>query len=139
MKKLVHVFLATMFLLVSVSCTNQYKEVVSTITQYTYQIEYSFTLLSNDSVGDDWQTSVMHNGHPIQSGDLVTLSPNTDIVLYGEVIEQDAFPDVGNATVILEPDAHASTETEITVIETHGTYIGNTATWRLHCSITRVD
>ena len=51
MKTCMQILSAIISLLVLVGCVKQQNIVVPTTTQYTYRVEYTFTLLSNDSVG----------------------------------------------------------------------------------------
>lgn len=139
MKKFLYTLLAAMVLLVSAGCNEQERANTQTITQETYQIQYAFTMLSNDSVGEEWETSVICNGEIIQNGDSITVSPDNDIIIQGEVTEVDAVPDKGSGTMYLKPGDHASGSIEITVEENRGQYIGNISTWQLYCSVTRID
>lgn len=95
-------------------------------------------MLSNDSVGDDWETSLTCNGSPVQNGDILTVESNQDILFSGKVTETDNIPDIGSGTVCLKHAARATGTAKITVLENRGQYAKNAAVWRLYCSITRV-
>lgn len=108
-------------------------------TKGVYRVDYSFTLRSNHSVGNDWHTAITYNGQELHSGDTVTQALHTEIVLQSTVTEQDRFPDVGNGTLQLTLADGATAETLITVTEDRGTFCGNTAVWALSCRITLVE
>ena len=108
-------------------------------TKGIYQINYDFILQSNDSVGNEWQNTVILNGHEINSGDTVVAEFNSYITINGSVVEKDKMPDVGSGSIhcILKDSLEKSTK--IHVSENCGRYSGNTAIWELSCSIKLIE
>ena len=102
-----------------------------------YRITYQWTMLANDSVGNDWTHTVTCDGAPINNGDTVTAAEGSRIILEGVVTEDDNYPDTASGTVTLTLADGASGSVRITVCEGHGQYAGNTAEWELTCRATR--
>lgn len=104
----------------------------------TYRITYQWSMLSNDSVGNEWEKTVTCDGQLISSGDTITAANGSCVTIEGVVTEDDKHPDTGSNSVevLLEDDTHSSVL--ITVREDHGLYTGNTAEWRLSCHVDRV-
>ena len=138
MKKQICVSLVACILLTLVGCKQQADEAPPpAVTQNAFRIEYEFSMLSNDCVGNDWKTTVTYREQPIQSGDIITDPPGTTIVLCGTVTESDRFPDTGSGCVHLTLGEDTSGAIEITVQENRGRYAGNTAVWRFQYRITQ--
>ena len=104
----------------------------------TYRIDYAFTLLSNDSVGNEWQTSVTREGQILQSGDTITAQENTVITITATVTEVDVYPDTATATLDLSLADGSTATATITVLENGGAYTNHTAVWEWTCSVTRL-
>ncbi len=108
--------------------------VSATPADSTYRITYQWTMLSNNSVGNDWHHSVTCNGQTLNSGDIITADPNAPILLRGTVTEEDKCPDRGHGTIEIRlGDRGAQGCVRITVREDRGQYAGNTAVWELSC------
>ncbi len=103
----------------------------------TYRIDYTFTLLSNDSVGNEWQTSVTRDGQILQSGDTVTAPENTVVTLTATVTEIDQYPDTASVTLDIPLEDGGTTTTTITVLENGGAYINHASEWEVTCSVTK--
>lgn len=104
-----------------------------------YEIQYSFSLLKNNHVGNKWQSRVRYNGNPLKSGDTITASPGAEIRLYATVIEQDAIPDTGSANASLTLSDGAQSSVKIYVQEYNGRYAGNVAVWLFKCSALLIE
>ncbi len=104
-----------------------------------YRITYQWTMLSNDSVGNDWTHTVTCDGAPINNGDTVTAKSGSTVTIRGTVTENDKYADTGSGTVILALADGASGAVRITVCEGHGQYAGNTAEWELTCRAAREE
>lgn len=104
-----------------------------------YRIIYQWTMLANDSVGNDWEKTVTCNGQSIDSGDTVTVAKNSRITIEGTITEHDKYPDTGNGAIELALRDGAQGAAHITVYEGHGQYAGNTAEWKLTCCIDHVE
>ncbi len=98
-----------------------------------YRITYQWTMLSNDSVGNDWTHAVTCDGAPINNGDTVTAAEGSRIILEGVVTEGDTYPDTASGTMALTLADGASGSVRLTVCERHGQYAGNIAEWELTC------
>ena len=105
----------------------------------TYRITYQWTMLSNNSVGNDWHQSVTCNGRTIRNGDTVNADPNGRITVCGAVTEDDKYPDSGRGTLELTLTDGAWGCVRITVREDRGQYAGNTALWELSCRVAREE
>ncbi len=102
-----------------------------------YRITYQWTMLSNDSVGNNWTHTVTCDGVPISCGDVIIAAEGSPIILEGVITEDDKYPDTGRGAVTLPPTDDASGTVRITVREGHGQYAGNTAEWELICRAAR--
>ncbi len=107
-------------------------------TQEVYEITYDFALLSNHSVGNDWQKTVTCGGQSLKSGGTVTARGSTSVLLVCTIVELDTVPDTGYATVevVLRDGMHGSVQ--IVVEENRGRFKGKTATWEFSFSVVRV-
>ena len=107
-------------------------------TKGIYRIEYEFSMLSNHSVGNSWDNTVVYNGRNIDSGDTITAELNSEITLQGIVTETDSIPDTAACHFTLQLKDGMVGVAQITVRENRGRYIGNTAIWNLKCTVTLI-
>lgn len=91
----------------------------------TYRIFYHFTLVSNNSVGNEWNKEITANGR-------------RTIHLKITVVEDDTYPDIGRGDLTLSLQDDATASTEITVRENKGRYQGNLAVWKVTCTATAI-
>ncbi|MBR7132674.1 MAG: FIVAR domain-containing protein [Clostridia bacterium] len=101
-------------------------------TKGVYKIYYSFNMLANNHVGNEWLKGVTYNGINIYSGDTVTAPLNSSIKINIYVIENDKIPDIGSESISLLLNG-AKISAKIFVCENRGRYTGNIATWEFTC------
>ncbi|KQN96095.1 hypothetical protein [Paenibacillus sp. Leaf72] len=92
-------------------------------------------LVSNDSVGNEWETQVLINGKAVAAGDSIklTLKPSELVKLEATAIEQDKIPDVGTANKSFKASTVTSGKKhtlDVKVVENRGRYSGNAAKWK---------
>lgn len=104
-----------------------------------YRIAYQWTMLSNDSVGNDWEKTVTCNGQAIANGHMVTAESGSAVIIHGTVTEKDKHADTGSDTITLVLADGARESVRIIVREEHGAYAGNTAEWELTCRAYREE
>ncbi len=106
---------------------------------YTVSIEEN--LVTNHSVGNDWQKSYTCNGKIITNGYqwTVPLDTTETITIEATITEIDECCDIGNGSIsiILKDGYKASTH--ITVTEDKGRYKGNQAIWEIVCEVELTD
>lgn len=105
---------------------------------HTYKIEYDFTLKSNNSVGNDWHSCVTYNGEQFKSGDTITATANSLILLTATVTENDSIADNASQSLTLRLNNGETSSANIVVTENRGAYSGNTAVWEFCCSVSFV-
>lgn len=108
-------------------------------TKGLYCIEYEFTLLSNDSVGNSWQKSVVCNKRKINSGDTISAPLNSSAIIKVSVTEMGSVPDIGTGRTHIALKDGASSSTRITVQENRGRFAGNVAIWGFKCWVTLIE
>ena len=87
----------------------------------------NMTLISNNSVGNDWCNTILINGSKIdlyKSIEFNTHNLNAGIL----IVENDKIPDVGQKNVNLKKGINTI---NIDVVENRGRYSGNVATWQV--------
>ncbi len=104
-----------------------------------YKIEFEFRLISNDSVGNEWEKCVYLNGKKIDSGEIINAKIEEFIVIKVEITENDKIPDSGSGSVQLSVKDGQSGSMKITVCENRGQYLGNAALWEFRYSIYTVN
>ncbi|AJY77578.1 hypothetical protein VN24_07290 [Paenibacillus beijingensis] len=92
-------------------------------------------LVSNDHVGNEWETEAEVNGKPLGAGDKITLKLKSSDKIKLEVTagEMDKIPDIGTAAKSVAVSGISSSKTvtiTATVTENRGRYSGNTAVWK---------
>ena len=106
-------------------------------TQGLYKLTIKRQKLSNHCVGNDWSFSYTCDGKPIKSGDIITCP--LDVFKFQsiqiEICEDDKIPDIATGQVVFGLADGGEGSTEITVIEAGGNYAGNTAVWKITCTV----
>ena len=106
--------------------------------KHTYNIEYDFTLKSNNSVGNDWHSCVTYNGEQFKSGDTITATANSLVLLTATVTENDSIADNASQSLTLRLNDGEKSTVKLVVTENRGAYSGNTAVWEFCCSVSFV-
>ncbi len=101
----------------------------------SYRISYTLTLISNNSVGHNWGTTVSCDGDSIRSGEIITGTVGSYVTIRANVTEYDSIPDSGGGSLRLRLIDGTSDSVTISVKENRGKYAGNTAKWKFTCSI----
>jgi len=101
---------------------------------HTYKIEYDFILKSNDSVGNDWYSCVTYDGEQFKSGDTITATANSLVLLTATVTENDSVADSASQSLTLRLSDGEKSTVKLVVTENRGAYSGNTAVWEVCCS-----
>lgn len=120
------------------------KEPVPTHKNYThgvYQVTITADELSNDHVGNAWQTVYTCEGKPITGSELwtVPLGTTKELTINVTITEKDKWPDVGAETIpVILTDGFQASAT-ITVTENKGRYKGNTALWEIICKVKLIE
>ncbi len=138
MKKIIFVgcmFVLLLAILVGCGSTSSTASFSSSSTYQSYRINYTITLISNNSVGNDWGTTVSCDGDPIRSGEIITGAVGSYITIRANVTEYDSIPDSASGSLRLRLIDGTSDSVTISVKENRGKYAGNTARWKLTCSI----
>lgn len=107
------------------------------ISEAVYKIEYSFVLLENNNVGNEWEKVVFVNGTEAESGQIIHAKDGESVEIKIFVSENDKIPDQNSKTVWLNIKDGASTYETIEVRENRGQYSGNTATWQFNCDVVK--
>lgn len=110
---------------------------IATIGVYKFSVSY--TLLSNNSVGNEWTKYIMYGNTSIQTGSTITKNINEKISLNIKIIEEDKIKDIGTGTVDIILSDGATASTVITVMENAGLYKGNTAKWKVDISVSLIE
>ena len=100
-----------------------------------FYITYTLTMVSNNHVGNEWSTSVTVNGTRIRNEAPLDFVPGSRITVKATVTEGDNVPDCASGSLKLRIVDEASDSVIITVKENKGRYAGNTAKWKLTCTI----
>ncbi|MBQ7095982.1 MAG: FIVAR domain-containing protein [Clostridia bacterium] len=108
-------------------------EALVVATKGRYQLNYSFHMISNAHVGNEWLTIAKYDGAYIQKGDIITAPLNSSVSLRAQIFEEDSIPDMGSGKVRLPLDGSEKTAA-IYVSENAGRYTGNRAKWNFSCS-----
>ena len=66
-----------------------------------YRITYQWTMLANDSVGNDWTHTVTCDGQAITNGRVVTAVGGSALTIRGIITENDKHADTGSGAVTL--------------------------------------
>lgn len=113
------------------------REISSNIytSEAVYKIEYSFTLLENNNVGNEWEKAVFVNGKKFKSGDTIPAKDGESVEIKISVSENDKIPDQNSKAMRLSIKDGASINETIEVCENRGQYSGNTALWQFSCNI----
>ncbi len=115
---------------------NEQVDVLEVATQGIYLIKTDLNMISNDSVGNNWVTSVLCDGRLFDGEEELVAELNSSVTVTARVAEQDDIPDCGGGSVDLILKNGASAAKVITVQENRGRYSGNKAQWKLKCTVT---
>lgn len=151
MKKL-FCLLLILSMLSLIACTQQkeqhrfeYSEVIvddeTIYTKGVYEIEILELLITNNSVGDEWQLNYICNGETISSGKrwIVPLDIIENTTIDINITEKDKFPDVGTDSLSVTLAEGFQTSTTIVITENRGKYCGNIAEWEITFVIKLVE
>ncbi len=130
------VLIATVVFLLT-GCTQEDKP----NTHNVYELTITANLLSNKSVGDDRSKRYTCDGEsvPKKTQFLVPIGTTETVEITATVVEQDKYPDVGEGVLSVTLNDGFEASTTITVKENKGRYKGNTAQWKIICTVTLVD
>lgn len=133
MKRLVCIICATAFLLVGCGELPETEDDIREIYQVTFETQE----LSNDHVGEEWSFIYTYGGERIRSGDWLPCVPGSASSFFIEVTvkENDTYDDVATGSIKIAACDGGEGTTEITVAENRGRYSGNTAVWRITCTV----
>lgn len=104
-----------------------------------YKITYSAYMLSNNHVGNEWDYSIFYDGNEFKNGELITANIGSSIPINAEVYEYDKIIDYGSSSINLILEDGYEATTQVIVRENRGRYYGNTATWKVNCSVKLVE
>ncbi len=138
MKKIIFVecmLVLLLTLLVGCDSSSSTASFSSTCAYGSYYINYTLTLISNNSVGNDWRTTVSCDGDPIRNGKIITGAVGSYITIRANITEYDSIPDSGSGSLRLRLIDGTSDSVTISVKENRGKYAGNTAKWKFTCTI----
>jgi hypothetical protein len=102
-------------------------------TDSVYELTIKATEIYNDHVGTDWKKEYICDGKIIHIGETFTIPINTTktITIDATITEKDKWNDVGSAcTSVILKDGF-ETESFIEITESHSTYKGNKAKWKI--------
>jgi len=106
-----------------------------------YKIEYDFSLISNNNVGEEWGKTVVHNGQIIENGYCLTREFNKNESFKCFIIEDDNISDigVGEIRICFKNEKTTKEKITITVRENRGKYSGSVAKWNVCLIATLVE
>jgi len=109
-------------------------------TKGVYRILTNTYKTSNNHVGNEWYTTITHNGKDFEYYNTITAPFNsTYITLNATIVEDDKIPDIGYGSItILLKDGNTKTR-YIDVVENRGRYYGNIATWEFKCIVELIE
>ena len=104
-------------------------------THGVYEVTITASIISNNSVGNDWQKTYTSEGRTIASGEqwTVPLDTTKTLTINATVTESDEWPESGSASLRIILKDGFETSTTITVTENKGRYKGNKAQWKITC------
>lgn len=106
-------------------------------THSVYEITIDATVVSNDSVGNDWRYVYTCDGQQVKSGHQMTVPYGTaeTVEIYVTAIESDTWDDKGFGSLYVDLEDGFQKYTIVTVRENKGRYVGNTANIRITCNV----
>lgn len=134
MKKVLILIFAVVILLDFPVCTKEH-------TYGVYEMTFSSELISNDSVGNDWEMYYSCDGRNVSNGEqwLVLLANPQTAVINVTVTERDKIPDIGSGLITVTLNDESETKTIVTVTENGGSYQGNEARWEITCKVKLIE
>ena len=130
MKRLV-AFLCIAIIFVSVSsCERNY-------THGIYELTITSTLISNNSVGNEWRCEYICDGETVGQTHRMTLPLDNEekVVIEAVITELDKRSDVGRGKVEIELKDGFESSTTVKIKEKNGRYKGSTALWEVKCKV----
>ncbi|MBQ6333534.1 MAG: Ig domain-containing protein [Erysipelotrichaceae bacterium] len=108
-----------------------------------FRITWSASLVSNNHVGSSWSKGLYIDGDKFNSGNTITLDPDSSFNMVLRIEESDTNPDVGtyHEKIAYSDDLCKngySVSDTIIVYENSGRYSGYTAEWKISINITPV-
>ncbi|MFF2094186.1 hypothetical protein [Paenibacillus sp. NPDC058174] len=133
--------LLLVFTLLSTLATPALAAGASSKASYTVTF-VSAELVSNDHVGNEWETAFTANGKTIEEGESIklSLSSTASIKLQAEATEHDKIPDIGSAAKTIKVSSikkELSSSINVTVTENRGRYSGNQSVWKFTYKIAK--
>ena len=104
-----------------------------------YQIDYSYSLIKNNSVGNEWNKMVKINNTSFDSGNLLTMSLNSIVKVNITIIEDDKNPDMTSVDLSLTLENESIISKNITITEDDGRYKGSEAVWQIIFKVTLLE
>ncbi len=138
------------FILIAlVSCGEEQKPTViitetssAKMQENRYIVSYYRTLVSNDSVGSEWQTGVKYGEKQLpHKSEIIFDGEQLELVLYA-VEKDDKKDDIGEKTITFSKLEIGDEETVIgfvEVVENRGAYINNKAVWKFSVTLSRLS
>ena len=104
-------------------------------TDAVYTLNFTETLLHNDSVGNDWEITYTCDGRTIVSGEQWTVPHGSipTLTIDVTVIEKDKYSDIGYGSLSVVLRDECTSSVTVTVTENGGCYRNRTARWEISC------
>ena len=135
MKRAVIVIVCLALVVIGVySCQNNY-------THEVFKIVFTEHLVSNDSVGNEWNLIYECDGVSVTEERRWTVERDTcqSIKIDITAIEIDTYSDYGYGEIVIPLKNGFQNSTVVTVTENMGRYRGNKATIKITCKVVRVE
>ena len=104
-----------------------------------YQINYSFNLIENNSVGNEWEKNFTLNNTNFNSGNTITMPLGSVTEAEVSLIENDKYPDVTSADLLIPLEDGTIISELVTVTENHGQYKGSIAVWQVTIKVSLIE
>ena len=104
----------------------------------TFKIYIYYSMLSNNSVGNEWITSTYYKEKEIYSGKKITGYLNSEIEVETEIVENDIYPDYDYEYVKLKLKNYYKISEKLRIRENRGRYTGNISEWKVTYIVKRI-
>lgn len=104
-----------------------------------YQIDYSFNLIENNSVGNEWKKNFTLNNTNFNSGNTITMPLGSVATAEVSLIENDKHPDVISADFLIHLEDGLIFSELVTVTENYGQYKGSIAVWQVTIKVSLIE
>ena len=104
-----------------------------------YQIDYSFNLIENNSVGNEWKKNFTLNNTNFNSGNTITMPLGSVATVEVSLIENDKHTDVTSADFLIHLEDGLIFSELVTVTENHGQYKGSIAVWQVTIKVSLIE